>query len=86
MAEEKIGEVTHYFGKIGVVAVAITAGELKVGDSVRIKGKATDFVHRVDSMEIEHAAVPAAKAGESVGMKVAERARPGDQVFKVTEG
>jgi len=86
MAEQKIGSVSRYFGKIGVAAVEITAGELRVGDTIRIKGKSTDFVHQVTSMQMDKTPVEVAKAGEAVGLKVAEKAREHDEIFKITEG
>jgi len=57
MAEVEIGTVTHYFGKIGVAAIDITSGELRVGDTIRIKGATSDFTQDVDSMQVEHASV-----------------------------
>ncbi|MHC4428445.1 MAG: hypothetical protein ACYS0D_07550 [Planctomycetota bacterium] len=83
MAEEKIGVVTHYFGKIGVAAIQITAGELRVGDTIRVKGHTSDFTQTVDSMQLEHDQVTSAKVGESIGIKVAEHAREHDEVFRV---
>ena len=85
MAEQKIGVVTHYFGKIGVAAVKITEGELRVGDTIHIKGHTSDFTQSVESMQVEHEPVELAKVGDSVGMKVAEHAREHDEVLKVTE-
>ena len=84
MAEAKIGVVTHYFGKIGVAAVEITDGELRVGDTIHVKGHTSDFTQSIDSMQIEHGSVDVARAGESVGLTVAEHAREHDEVFKVT--
>jgi hypothetical protein len=34
-------------------------------------------------MEIEHEAVEAAKKGQEVGLKVSERVRKGDRVYRV---
>ena len=84
MAEEKIGYVTHYFGKIGVAALKITASELRVGDTIHIKGHTSDFTQTVDSMQVEHASVEVARLGDEVGLKTIEYARENDQVFKVT--
>ncbi len=84
MPEQKIGVVTHYFGKIGVAAVEITDGELSVGDTIHVKGHTSDFTQAVDSMQLEHDAVESAKAGENVGIKVVEHAREHDEVFLVT--
>lgn len=82
--EEKVGVVTHYFGKIGVAAIKLTDGSLCVGDTIRIKGHTSDFTQVVDSMQIEHDEVDAAELGQEIGMKVKEHARQHDEVFKVT--
>ncbi len=84
MAEEKIGVVTHYFGKIGVAAIEITVGELHVGDTIHVKGHTSDFTQTVDSIQVEHDAVESARAGDAIGIKVTEQAREHDEVFKVT--
>lgn len=79
---EKIGQVSHYFTNIGVGAIELT-GELKVGDRIRIKGVTTDFQQVVESMQIENENVEAASAGEGVGLKVKERVREKDEVYKI---
>lgn len=86
MAEEKrIGVVTHYFGKITVAIIKIEKEGLKVGDTVHIKGRTSDFIQEIESMELEHKAIQKAKVGESIGIKVSEHAREGDVVYKVIE-
>ena len=85
MAEVKIGKVTHYFGKIGVAAIEITEGELKVGDTIHIVGHTSDFMQKVHSMQIEHEDVEKVAAGQSIGIRVDEHAREHDEVFLVTE-
>jgi len=84
MAEQKIGVVTHYFGKIGVAALEVTEGELRVGDTIRIKGRTSDFTQIVDSMQVEHESVEVARKGDEVGLKAAEYVRENDAVYKVT--
>ena len=84
MAEQKIGVVTHYFGKIGVAALEVTEGELRVGDTIRIKGRTSDFTQNVDSMQVEHESVEVARKGDEVGLKAAEYVRENDAVYKVT--
>lgn len=79
---EKIGTVTHCFGKIGVVVVNLK-GELKVGDKIRFKGNKTDFEQEVNSMQIEREPVNKAGKGESIGLKVNEKVRVGDEVYLV---
>ena len=85
MAEQNIGVVTHYFGKIGVAGIKITDGELRVGDTIHIKGHTSNFTQKVHSMQIEHDSVEAARPGDEIGMKVSEHAREHDEVLKVTQ-
>jgi len=84
MEEEKklVGKVSHYFTKIGVAVIEVT-GELSVGDEILIEGASTNFKQKVESMQIEHKNIEKAKAGDSIGMKVKDRVREGDSVYKV---
>lgn len=84
MAEQEIGRVTHYFGRIGVAAIELTQGSLALGDTIHIKGHTTDFTQTVSSMQIDGKDVPRAEAGQSVGIKAQQHARPHDVVYKVT--
>ena len=84
MAENDVGQVSSYFAKIGVAGIECT-DDVRVGDTLRFKGHTTDFTQRVECMQIEREDVEQAGAGDSIGIKVAERCRKGDQVFKVTE-
>ena len=79
--QEPIGEVTHYFGKIGVMAIDLS-DDLTVGEAIHIKGHTTDLIVTVDSMQIEHQAVTKAGPGDSIGIKVGEKVRPGDKVYR----
>jgi translation elongation factor EF-1alpha len=83
--EEEIGRISHYFSKIGVGVVELTKGELKVGDTIHIKGHTTDFSQKVESMQVEHSPVQLAKKGDSIGLQVESQVRDNDLVFKVTE-
>ncbi|TFG38475.1 MAG: translation elongation factor-like protein [Syntrophobacterales bacterium] len=84
MGEEKIGEVVKFFTKPSVAAIKITSGELTAGDTIKFSGHTTDFEDTIDSMEINNEKIEKAKAGDYIGLKVADRVRPGDEVFKVT--
>ncbi len=81
--EEEIGRVTDYFAKIGVAGIDLT-GKLRVGESIHIRGHTTDLEQVVDSMQIEHEQVEEAGAGDKIGIKVSDRCRKGDQVYRVT--
>ena len=84
MSEEElveIGRITHFFSKINVAVIELKA-PLKVGDTLVVKGPTTDFQQVVDSMQIEHKNVETALAGQSIGLKVVQRVRETDAVFK----
>jgi selenocysteine-specific translation elongation factor len=84
MPEEIIGTVSDFFARPVVAAIELTA-PLEVGDKIHIKGHSTDLELIVDSMQINNVDVKEAKAGDSVGVKVSERVRKRDTVYKVTD-
>ncbi len=82
MEEKEIGKFTHYFGHLSVGIIALSSA-LKVGDKIHIKGHTSDFTQDVSSMQVEHATVSEGKAGDAVGIKVAQKIHPNDTVYKV---
>jgi len=78
------GEVSHYFTKIGVAVVELT-GKIKVGDSISVKGMTTNFEQKVESMQVEGENIEEANPGDDIGMKVADRVRKGDIVYRLGE-
>ena len=85
MPEQKVGEVVKFFSKPSVAAIKITEGELKVGDRIKFKGHTTDFDDQVQSMQIDNQAVDKAGPGQMIGIKVKDRVREKDLVYKVTD-
>lgn len=81
-AGKAIGAITHYYSKIGVGIIDLKDG-LKVGDKIKIKGHSSDIEQDVDSIQIDHKDVEDAKKGDVVGLKVADKVREGDKVYKV---
>ena len=84
MPDEIIGTVSDFFARPVVAAIELTAA-LEVGDKIHIKGHTTDLELIVDSMQINNVDVKEAKAGDSVGVKISERVRKRDTVYKVTD-
>jgi len=84
MEKKRIGVVFTYFAKVGVAGIKLE-DELKVGDKVLFQGHTTNFEQEVDSMQIDRNPVEVANAGQEVGIKVRERVRPNDIVYKVIE-
>ena len=84
MPEEEIGKVSDFFAHPVVAGIDMT-GTLKTGDKIHIVGHTTDIEMVVASMQIDNKNVAEAKKGDSVGIKVPDRVRAGDTVYKVTE-
>lgn len=80
--EEQIGIVSHFFARPVVAGIELTA-PLIVGDKLHIKGHTTDLEVAVQSMQINNVTVSQAQPGDSVGIKVPDRVRIGDLVYKV---
>ncbi len=81
--EEEIGRVTDYFAKISVAGIDLTS-KLRVGETIHIRGHTTDLELVVESLQIEHDQVEEAGAGDKIGIKVSDRCRNGDHVYRVT--
>ena len=84
MDKKEVGKINHFYNKIGVAVVDLT-GEMKVGDKIAIEGASTNISQTVDSMQIENKNIEVANAGQSVGLKVNDKVRDGDIVYKVVE-
>ena len=84
MSEKLIGTVSDFYAHPVVAGIELTAA-LKVGNKIRIKGHTTDLKMTVDSMQIDNTQVTEAKAGDSIGIKVSDRVRSGDSVYKITD-
>jgi putative protease len=81
--EVLVGRVTHYFPRVDVAAVEVTADELRVGDEIRVLGATSNFTQHIQSMEIDHSPVTEAGIGDEVGIRVIDRARVKDLVFRI---
>jgi len=85
LGEEKlveVGRVTHFYPKISVAIVELKAS-LSIGDKILIKGATTNFEQTVESMQIEHKNIERAEAGQIIGLKVKERVRENDKVYRI---
>lgn len=82
MAEQEIGRISTFFTRPVVAGINLTS-TLCTGDKIHIKGHTTDMEIIVQSMQVDNKDVKEAKAGTSIGIKVPERVRPGDYVYKL---
>ncbi len=85
MPEVMVGKVVKYFLRPSAAIIELTDGSLKVGDTILIRGHTTDFQQEVDSIQIEGEPIQEAERGKAIGIKVKERVRPKDAVYKITE-
>ena len=79
---EEIGVVTRFFGKIMVAAIKLTK-PLKISDNIRIEGATTAFEQKVESMQIDRKEISEASIGQEIAIKVKDRVRENDKVFRV---
>lgn len=85
MVEKKlVGKITHYFSKIGVAVVELS-GDVEEGDRIKVEGATTSFEQVIESMEIENEKVELATVGQSIGLKMKDRVRLHDNVYKIME-
>lgn len=80
MPGKEIGKITHYFPKVSVAVLELTA-PIKVGDTIRVEKSDGSFTQQVSSMQIDHAQVSEASPGQSIGLKISERVHEGNKVF-----
>ena len=85
MPDEEVGVIVKYFAKPSVAAIEMKNGNIMIGDTLRYKGHTTDFIEIVKSMEVDNKPVEEAKTGDLIGIKVKERVRENDKVYKVVE-
>lgn len=83
MERQVIGQVTHFYSKIGVAIIQLDDA-MKTGDRIAVVGSTTDLEQDVKSMQVEHQNIAEAKAGDLVGLKVKDKVREGDTVFKMS--
>ncbi len=82
MSGVRVGTVTHFFDHLNVAVLQLNE-RIRVGDTLHFLGHSTDFKQDVSSLQIEHKSVNEGKPGEDVAIKVTQRVRPNDAVFKV---
>lgn len=84
MADQKVGTVTHFYDKIGVAVIKLDKGDLKVGDKIKLIAKdGSELTQEVTSMQIEHANIDIAKAGDEFGLKTNSVVKTNSEVVKL---
>ena len=79
-----IGKGMKYFSKLGVAEFSVEANTFSVGDKMLITGPTTGVIYvTADEIHDDHGAVETAQQGTRVSIKVPQKVRPSDKLFKL---
>jgi hypothetical protein len=81
---ERVGGVIHYYVQIGVAVLKLSQ-TISAGERLHFLGAHTDFHQQVQSMQIDNEPVEQALNGSEVAIKVDQRVRRGDSVFRLPD-
>jgi translation elongation factor EF-1alpha len=77
--KDLVGKVIHYYDKIGVAVIKLEKA-LKVGDKVKFVHGENEFEQTIESMQLEHEQIGAAKKGQEIAVKVDKETKSGTEV------
>ncbi|MFH1769816.1 MAG: hypothetical protein ABH833_04090 [Parcubacteria group bacterium] len=77
---KKLGEVTHWYDKLGVAVLKLTAN-LNKGDAIKVVRGDAEFEDTVSSMQVDHEDVESAKKGDEVALKLSQKAKQGSEIY-----
>ena len=78
--KDQIGVITHFYSKIGVGIIKLSK-DLKVGDTIQIKGSTSDFKQKIEEIQLDHKSIEKGEKGQEIGVKLNEKVRDGDVIF-----
>jgi putative protease len=79
-----IAKGLHYYDKIGVAEFDCEAYGLKVGDQVIVTGPTTGYIESiVENIHIDSGAVNEIEKGQIFSIKLPEKIRPSDKLYKI---
>ena len=82
--KQYIGPGVKYFSKLGVAEFSVDAAEFAVGDKMLITGPTTGVMYiTADEIHDDHGPVTIAKQGTKVSIRVPDKVRPSDKLFKI---
>ncbi len=85
--KQYIGKGVKYFSRLGVAEFTVEADTFSVGDKMLITGPTTGALYvTVDEIHDDVQAVRTAQQGTRVSIKVPEKVRPSDKLFKIVKG
>lgn len=80
----EIGTVIHYYGKLSVAVVKLHE-PLAVQEKVIFRGATTEFEQGIESIQVDHQNIEMAGKGQEVAIKVKNKVRVGDRLYKAEE-
>ena len=79
-----VGKGVKYFNNIGVAEFLIEASEISIGDKLLITGPTTGAVFTdLEEIRYELKPVQSAQKGQHISIKVPEKVRPNDKLYKL---
>ena len=79
-----IGKVIKYFSKLGVAEFLIETQSLSVGEKILVTGPTTGALFlEAEDIRVDLKSVDKTEKGERFSMKVPEKVRPSDKLFKI---
>ncbi len=82
--KQYIGKGVKYFSRLGVAEFTVDAAEFSVGDKMLITGPTTGALYvTVDEIHDDTSSIPTARQGTRVSIRVPEKVRPSDKLFKI---
>jgi putative protease len=81
-----VGKILNYYPKINVAEILIEDNAISKGDSIIIHGPTTGhYESTVTEMKDEKGFVDKTKKGLTIGLKVSQKVRKNDQVYKIVD-
>lgn len=81
-----VGRAIRHFGKLGVTEFLVETQSIKQGDELLITGPTTGAVFATaDDIRVELITVPEATKGDRFSVKINEKIRPNDQLYKMVD-
>ena len=82
--KQYIGKGVKYFSRLGVAEFTVEADTFSVGDKMLITGPTTGALYvTVDEIHDDESSIQTAQQGTRVSIKVPEKVRPSDKLFKI---
>lgn len=83
-ARKLVGVVTHFYPKVSVAAVRLVSN-VRIGDEIIVEGRTSYSRQSIESIEKSGKKLWRAGKGETVGIKLKDKARKNDSVYAIVK-